>query len=134
MTKSPKNPKSLKEEGVKNKSFGSRFKKLNLPLHGLRLPDFKISDEHLREYNLERGVSNLDFLKTVCRRRAQELGLHKLPNKDEYKARIEKEFKLLEELSFIEYMLLVWKVVKHARDSGMAVGMGRGSAAGSLVL
>ena len=129
-----KSPKSLKEEGVKNKSFGSRFKKLNLPLHGLRLPDFKISDEHLREYNLERGVSNLDFLKTVCRKRAQELGLHKLPNKDEYKARIEKEFKLLEELSFIEYMLLVWKVVKNARDSGMAVGMGRGSAAGSLVL
>ena len=46
--------------------------------------------------------------------------------------RLEFELKTIEEMGFASYFLIVWDFVKYAKDSGIAVGPGRGSAAGSL--
>ena len=40
---------------------------------------------------------------------------------------------MIERMGFAGYFLIVWDFVKYAKDSGIAVGPGRGSAAGSLV-
>jgi DNA polymerase III subunit alpha len=47
--------------------------------------------------------------------------------------RIEYELKVIEEMGFPAYFLIVWDLIRHARENGIRVGPGRGSAAGSIV-
>ncbi|HUA06165.1 MAG TPA: DNA polymerase III subunit alpha [Solirubrobacteraceae bacterium] len=47
--------------------------------------------------------------------------------------RADYELEVIERMGFSGYFLIVWDFVKYAKDSGIAVGPGRGSAAGSLV-
>jgi DNA polymerase-3 subunit alpha len=47
--------------------------------------------------------------------------------------RLEMELGVIEKMGFSAYFLIVWDFVKYAKDQGIAVGPGRGSAAGSLV-
>lgn len=47
--------------------------------------------------------------------------------------RVEHELKIIEEMGFPAYFLIVWDLIRHARESGIRVGPGRGSAAGSIV-
>jgi DNA polymerase III subunit alpha len=47
--------------------------------------------------------------------------------------RLEFELSVIAEMGFDSYFLIVWDFVKYAKDSGIAVGPGRGSAAGSIV-
>ncbi|MBU1990399.1 DNA polymerase III subunit alpha [bacterium] len=51
----------------------------------------------------------------------------------EYKERLDFEMKIINDMKFPGYMLIVWDFVKVAKEMGIAVGPGRGSAAGSLV-
>ncbi len=47
--------------------------------------------------------------------------------------RLELELSVIENMGFAAYFLIVWDFVRFAKDSGIAVGPGRGSAAGSIV-
>jgi DNA polymerase-3 subunit alpha len=47
--------------------------------------------------------------------------------------RADYELDVIDRMGFSGYFLIVWDFVKHAKDSGIAVGPGRGSAAGSIV-
>jgi DNA polymerase III subunit alpha len=47
--------------------------------------------------------------------------------------RLETELNVIRDLGFESYFLIVWDFVKYAKDNGIAVGPGRGSAAGSIV-
>jgi DNA polymerase-3 subunit alpha len=47
--------------------------------------------------------------------------------------RLELELGVIEKMGFSAYFLIVWDFVRFAKDSGIAVGPGRGSAAGSIV-
>jgi DNA polymerase-3 subunit alpha len=47
--------------------------------------------------------------------------------------RADYELSVIDRMGFSGYFLIVWDFVKYAKDSGVAVGPGRGSAAGSLV-
>src|SRR5829696_4888555 len=47
--------------------------------------------------------------------------------------RLEMELGVIEKMGFCAYFLIVWDFVKFAKDNGIAVGPGRGSAAGSIV-
>ncbi|HEY3485504.1 MAG TPA: DNA polymerase III subunit alpha, partial [Ilumatobacteraceae bacterium] len=47
--------------------------------------------------------------------------------------RIAYELKVINDMGFASYFLIVWDLIKHARDSGIRVGPGRGSAAGCAV-
>jgi len=51
----------------------------------------------------------------------------------EYQARLEREIDIIKTMRFSGYFLIVWDFIKYARDNGIPVGPGRGSAAGSLV-
>ena len=50
-----------------------------------------------------------------------------------YKERLEKELKVINEMGFADYFLIVYDYVKFAKTHNILVGPGRGSAAGSLV-
>ncbi|PAF48117.1 DNA polymerase III subunit alpha [Helicobacter sp. 12S02634-8] len=50
-----------------------------------------------------------------------------------YKDRLEREIEVINSMQFPGYMLIVWDFIRHAKENGIPVGPGRGSAAGSLV-
>ncbi|MQH33283.1 DNA polymerase III subunit alpha, partial [Escherichia coli] len=52
---------------------------------------------------------------------------------EEYKTRLEVEINIIKKMKFSGYMLIVHDFIKVAKDKGIPVGPGRGSAAGSLV-
>ena len=52
---------------------------------------------------------------------------------DDYHARINKEIATIKGMEFPGYFLIVWEFIRYAREKGIPVGPGRGSAAGSLV-
>jgi DNA polymerase III subunit alpha len=62
----------------------------------------------------------------------EEIGTLKY-SKQDYQARIEREITTIIEMGFPGYFLIVWEFIKYAREKGIPVGPGRGSAAGSLV-
>ncbi|MFM8440964.1 MAG: DNA polymerase III subunit alpha, partial [Acidobacteriota bacterium] len=52
---------------------------------------------------------------------------------DHYEERVRAEIKMISEMGFPGYFLIVWDFIKYAKENGIPVGPGRGSAAGSLV-
>ena len=52
---------------------------------------------------------------------------------EEYQNRLKIELRIIENMGFPDYFLVVWDYIKYARDNNIPVGPGRGSAAGSLV-
>tara|TARA_R110002020_G_scaffold2759_1_gene12960 strand:- start:4451 stop:6901 length:2451 start_codon:yes stop_codon:yes gene_type:complete len=62
------------------------------------------------------------------------LGLDSGKLKKDYVDRIKYELEILSDLNFVDYILLVWKVVTYCREHDIPLGLGRGSAAGSMVL
>lgn len=116
-------------------SFFKSFSEINLPLHGVRLPTFDIEPKYKRAAGLSEDVNNYDFLRGLCRKGFDDLKLEK--NSDEYKKyaqRVKYELEIIKELGFIDYILLVWSVVNFCKENDIPTGLGRGSAAGSLVL
>jgi DNA polymerase III subunit alpha len=51
----------------------------------------------------------------------------------EYSERLDLEIRMIQQMKFSGYFLVVWDFIRQARETGIAVGPGRGSAAGSLV-
>jgi DNA polymerase-3 subunit alpha len=55
---------------------------------------------------------------------------HDIP---EYTERLQREIRMIQQMKFSGYFLIVWDFIRFAKDRGIPVGPGRGSAAGSLV-
>ena len=51
----------------------------------------------------------------------------------EYAERLDREIRMIQQMKFSGYFLIVWDFIRFAKERGIPVGPGRGSAAGSLV-
>ncbi len=51
----------------------------------------------------------------------------------DYEARLTREIECIVQMKFPGYFMIVWDFIRYAREQGIPVGPGRGSAAGSLV-
>ena len=51
----------------------------------------------------------------------------------DYEQRLERELSIIQQMKFPGYFLIVWDFIRYAKEHGIPVGPGRGSAAGSLV-
>jgi len=111
---------------TKISEFTDSFKKIDLPLYGVRLPEFKIKAEYKRNLGLSEDATNTEFLK--------KLAYSNLISGKEYKKRLDHEFEIIEDLGFIDYIILVWLVINYCKENKIPTGLGRGSAAGSLIL
>mgnify|MGYP000845725369 FL=1 len=98
-----------------------------LEFSGYHLPKY-IYGEH---EDVFAKMSAKDYLRYLVQKGAKE----KLVGKDyyAYKKRYEYELKIIDDMGFNDYFLIVYDFVKYAKDNGILVGAGRGSAAGSLV-
>ena len=52
---------------------------------------------------------------------------------DSLRSRLEYELSVIHKMGYVDYFLIVWDFIRYARENGIMVGPGRGSAAGSLV-
>ncbi len=111
-------------------NYAEQFSELQLDLHGVRLPSFSIDNKYKHELGVSEDMHNYGFLRALCE---QGLKDKKLP-KSSYGERLEYELETLESLGFTDYILLVWDVINFCKRSKIPIGLGRGSAAGSLVL
>jgi DNA polymerase-3 subunit alpha len=116
-------------------NFISNFSKYSIENYGyIRLPEIHITKEQKTELNLPENVSNLDFCKALCRQGWKERCNHvKKEDYPKYKQRIEYELEILDELGFVDYLLLVWMVINKARELGVFIDYGRGSIGGCCV-
>ena len=118
-------------------AFTKKFKKIDLPLHGVRLPSFQISDSLRDRLDASKSEDNVKILRRLCYEGYERRMLAKQidPSKaEEYTDRAEHELETMEELGFVDYMLLTWDVINFCKENDIPLGLGRGSAAGSLVL
>ena len=88
-------------------------------------------DYKLPTYPVPEGFTEDSYLRDLCeqgivRRYGSEPG-------QEVIERLDFELGVIGEMGFDAYFLIVWDYVKYAKDNGIAVGPGRGSAAGSIV-
>ena len=81
-------------------------------------------------YDVPAGFTAEQYLRKLC-----EEGLaERYPNPTpEIRERMEHELSVITHMGFVDYFLIVWDFIKYAKDHGIAVGPGRGSAAGSIV-
>ena len=88
--------------------------------HELKLPRFDVPD----------GKTAEEYLREICYQGFAE----KYPEpREEWKERLEYELSTIENMGYVDYFLIVWDFIKYAKDNGIIVGPGRGSAAGSMV-
>lgn len=106
---------------------------LELKLGNPTPPNFKFTTEYAREEGLEITEDSEYFIHR-CRIGLEERLVH-VPSErhSEYRERLEFEMQVINQMKFPGYMLIVWDFVREAKKMGIAVGPGRGSAAGSLV-
>jgi len=85
---------------------------------------------HLPKYVPPEGKDKEKFLLELC-----EKGLinKNLSDNPEAQKRLDHELKIIRDMGFISYFLIVWDFIAHAKSRQIPVGPGRGSAAGSLV-
>jgi DNA polymerase-3 subunit alpha len=76
-------------------------------------------------------ASDADYLRHLTFEGARERWGARLP--DDVVERLAYELKVIEDMGFSSYFLIVWDLIAHARRSGIRVGPGRGSAAGCAV-
>ncbi len=92
--------------------------------------DFDFSNRFLPEFKLPDGKEAFSFLKELC---YSGLNDRYTVITDEIRSRLEYELNVIYKMGFVDYFLIVWDVIKFARDKDIPVGPGRGSAAGSIV-
>jgi DNA polymerase III subunit alpha len=88
---------------------------------------------HLPEFKVPEGQNDLDFLKNLVDQGLKKrLGSKKAASK-KIKDRIVYEMSVIKKTGYASYFLIVQDFVNWAKNNGIVVGPGRGSAAGSLV-
>lgn len=93
--------------------------------------EFEFGQYHLPEFKAPDGKNNRDYLRELC---FDGLKLRYGENPDNsLKERLEYELGTIESMGYVEYFLIVWDFINYAKENGIMVGPGRGSAAGSLV-
>jgi DNA polymerase-3 subunit alpha len=106
---------------------------LELKLGNPTPPNFKFTTQYALTEGLSMEEDSQYFIHR-CRIGLEKRLVHvPLARHEEYKARLEFEMDVINQMKFPGYMLIVWDFVREAKRMGIAVGPGRGSAAGSLV-
>jgi len=92
--------------------------------------ELEFGNYHLPKFEVPDGFTPYEYLRSLC-----ESGLKERYGEanGEIKSRLDYELETINKMGYVDYFLIVWDFIKYAKDNGIVVGPGRGSAAGSVV-
>lgn len=92
--------------------------------------EFEFGNYLLPEFDVPAGKDAYEYLEELCVK-----GINERYEKvtDEIKERLSYELGVIKNMGYVDYFLIVWDFIKYAKDHGIPIGPGRGSAAGSIV-
>ena len=95
---------------------------VTITFHDLKLPAYQVPEEYADAW---------EYLNALCREGFQK----RYPSDSDGTLwkRLEEELNVIHSMGYVDYFLIVWDYVHFAKSHGIAVGPGRGSAAGSMV-
>ncbi len=85
---------------------------------------------HLPKFDVPDGLSSYEYL---CKLTDEGIAERYPDDNGKVRERLEYELDTIKTMGYVDYFLIVWDFIRYARDNGIMVGPGRGSAAGSIV-
>src|ERR1700737_109789 len=104
-----------------------RLEKVPSPFPHFDVPDGFTLDSYFEHITRQGFARRMESLRTLA---ANGRLKHSLA---EYEQRLARELGIIQQMKFSGYFLIVWDFIRYARERGIPVGPGRGSAAGALV-
>ena len=92
--------------------------------------DFTFGENHMPIFDVPDGYTLDSYFEELC---YQEIKTRYNPVTEEVTKRLEYELSVIKQMGYSGYFLIVWDFIRFAREKGIYVGPGRGSAAGSIV-
>jgi DNA polymerase-3 subunit alpha len=84
---------------------------------------------HLPKFDVPENHDAFEYLRGLCLQ-----GFHKrYPDEQDLLERLDYELSVIRQMGYVDYFLIVWDFIRYAKENGIMVGPGRGSAAGSMV-
>lgn len=87
---------------------------------------------HLPKFEVPHNKDSFDYLRELCYEGLKRVYSEGCEDQDKVD-RLEYELSVIKQMGYVDYFLIVGDFIKYAKDNGIMVGPGRGSAAGSLV-
>lgn len=121
-----KSPEEMKErfknfeEALNNTQKVADMCNVEFEFGNLKLPEFKVE-----------GKDNYEYFKELCYKGLEKRYVGDL-TQDKYD-RLEYEISVIKQMGYVDYFLIVNDFISYAKNNGIQVGPGRGSAAGSMV-
>jgi DNA polymerase-3 subunit alpha len=102
--------------------------------------EFKLKKYFLPAFTTPGKLSVDDYFERLCLEGFERIqhqylakAKHLKHSRKEYQERLLYEIEKIREMGFPSYFLIVWDIIRHAKEAGIPVGPGRGSVVGSLV-
>lgn len=91
--------------------------------------EFDFDHLHLPKFDVPDGYTSYEYLKKLCEDGYQM----RYGDDDSHMERFRYELETIRQMGYVDYFLIVHDFIKYAKDHGIPVGPGRGSAAGSII-
>lgn len=95
--------------------------------------EFEFDKPKYPDYKPPEGTTRSKYLRELCFEGLRERYGERAESDHEVLDRLEYELGIIEKTGFVSYFLIVWDFINYAKERGIPVGPGRGSAAGSLI-
>lgn len=92
--------------------------------------DIVFGEQKVPRFDVPEPYDAYEYLSKLC---WEGLERRYNPVTDDLKARLEHELTTIKNMGYVDYFLIVWDFIHYSKEHGIAVGPGRGSAAGSIV-
>ncbi len=93
--------------------------------------ELELGKMHLPRFEAPDGQDNVAYFRRLCREGIERR--YGTPVPAHVEARLVEETAVVEQMGFVAYFLIVWDFIRYAKERGIPVGPGRGSAAGSVL-
>jgi DNA polymerase-3 subunit alpha len=119
-------------EALKNTMLVAERCNVTIPKGQNHLPSFAVPQGSTLDQYFEH-VAREGFAQRLSRLRQLAATGRLRQSIEEYEKRLDYEIAMIHQMGYAGYFLIVWDFIRYAREEGIPVGPGRGSAAGSLV-
>jgi DNA polymerase III subunit alpha len=119
-------------EALRNTMLVAERCNVTIPKGQNHLPSFGVPDGFTLDEYFEH-VAREGFAQRLARLQQLAASGRLRQSIDEYVRRLDYEIEMIRKMGYSGYLLIVWDFIRYAREEGIPVGPGRGSAAGSLV-